>query len=277
VLRIEGSSPLPYLLGDLSQLMIEPLSAAQGGSWTVTSEAGVSVIATFFPFYRYTHSRFQEGVPANETAVYKIQGQTGKLVAIAKHYELTTAAVVAGKPRFEATGDGTLTFDVERGLPASLNFNMRVIVRDANKTEETPFQIKYRLLDEEEVTKIAREAQEAKKEKERPLNNADIEAALADLASADATRVGRSLKLLEEKGPPQTNPKVAKALDTVLLNGELSPLLRTDAAKALKAWSTPESVAALMTALIDDSWPPVKCAAIEAIIKYKPASAIAPI
>lgn len=273
VLRVGQECPLPYLLGDVSELMIEPLAAVKDGSWTVTGNTGVTVVTNSYPYHRFTHAQFRDGVPATEKAVYTIQERTDKLLTVSKRYELTTASVINGKPRFEVAGNGTLVFDLVRGVPSKLKLAMNVTVRDINRTEETPLQVSYRLLDEEEVRRMAKEAEDAKKEKDRPLNAQDAEKALADLATSDANRLRPCLKLLTEKGPPQPNAKVAKALESLMLTSD-NAQFRAQAATALKKWSVPESVPALVTAITNDSWPPVKTAAIEAITQYKPESAI---
>ena len=278
VVYIEGHSDMPFLLGDLSQIMVERLATPKDGAWTIASETGVSSVAIRYPFYRYVQTyrnrRFREGVPATEKTDYEIVNQTGKLLTIAKHYELATPSMVADKPRFQATGDGKLTFDTERGVFASQDFSMQVAVRNATTTEEIPVRVTYRLLGEEETAKMAKETEEADKEKKRPMNEKDVESVLADLVSGDKQRVARSAKLLSEKAPPQPNAKVAKALESVMLSADFDGPTRQNAAKALKAWSNAESVPALITAVTSDEWPPVQSAAIEAMMQYKPESAI---
>jgi HEAT repeat protein len=165
---------------------------------------------------------------------------------------------------------------------ASLDLDMRVTVRDSNKTEDTPLHISYRLLSEEDLAEDAREtqkakeeAEKAKKEKARPLTDKEIETALADLASEDGDSAGAAAKLLADKKPQQPNPKVAKALEAVMLHGE-NVGHRAEAARALKNWSTPQSVPGLIKAL-DDAWPPVRSNAMEALCKYAPKEAIKPV
>ena len=53
VSRMDGSSPLPYLLGDLSQLVVEPLGSATEDSWTVSNYTGITVISSSFPYHRF--------------------------------------------------------------------------------------------------------------------------------------------------------------------------------------------------------------------------------
>ena len=282
VQRIEGTAQLPYLLGDLSQLMIEQLAPEKKSSWTVAGDTGISVIQTLYPYCRYSPIGFHEGVPANEKTVYTVQGQDGKLVKLAKHYELTTAASVGGKPRFEAVGDGKLTFDTERNVPASLDFHVRVTVRDANKTEEIPLRVTYRLLSDAEIAQAAKEAEKAKREAEkarqerlRPLNDKELEGVLADLASNDPERIRKGVNLLANKKPQRPNAKIAKALEPIMLDGE-SIHLRSEAARAIVAWATAENVPALIKAL-SDQWPPIASSAVEALGRLKSKDAVKPV
>jgi hypothetical protein len=283
LLESKGEAPLPYLLGDLAELIVEPLPQAEQASWTVNGDPGVAVVSLQYPYWRFSRPGFREGVPAAEKTVYTVQEASGKLITIAKRYEMTSAATLAGKPRIEATGDGKLRFDTERGVFASLDFDIRVTVRDANKTEETPLHITYRLLSEQDIAEAAKEARQAKdeaektkKEKARPLADQEIATALADLESDDSGRIAASAKLLADKKPQSPNPKIAKALESIMLNGE-DVSRRTMAAMALKNWSTPESVPALIKAATIDDWPPVKSNAIEALCKYAPKEAIKPV
>jgi HEAT repeat protein len=275
LLESKGEAPLPYLLGDLSELIVEPLSPTKQPSWTITGDPGVAVVAPFYPYCRYSLAGFREGIPAVEKTTYTVLGEDGRLITIAKRYEMTSATTIEGKPRLEASGQGRLKFDTQRGMFDSLDFNMRVVVRDSNKTEEVPLRISYRLLSEEDIARAKREAAEAKKEAEaarqeklRPLGDKEVDTLLSDLASGEPERVEAAFKLLGDKTPQQPNPKVAKALESLLTNGDNAGI-RGRAAGALKQWSTPESVPALIKALHDE-WAPVRAGAIEALCKYSP-------
>jgi hypothetical protein len=281
-LESKGAAPLPYLLGDLAELIVEPLPQAEEVTWTVTSDPKIAVVSVHYPYWRSSLAAFREGVPADEKTVYTVEGESGNLITIAKHYEMTSAATLAGKPRIEATGNGKLKFDTQRGLFASLDFDIRVTVRDANKTEDTPLHISYRLLSNEDIAEAAKDAQKAKretdaakKEKDRPLADKEIEVALADLTSDDGRRIIAAAKLLAEKKPTQANPKVAQALESVMLKDE-NPGSRAAASKAMKNWFTAESIPGLLKAL-HDTWPPVRSNAIDALSKQPPKEAIKPV
>jgi HEAT repeat protein len=283
LLESKGEAPLPYLLGDLSELVVEPLPPQEQATWTITGDPGVAVVSLQYPFWRFSMAGFREGVPAAEKTVYTVLDASDKLITLSKHYEMSSAATLAGKPRIEATGDGKLKFDIQRGAFASLDFDIRVTVRDSNKTEETPLHITYRLLSEQAIAEAAKEAQQAKqeaerlrKEKARPLTDKELETALADLASDDAEQIANSAKLLAEKKPQSPNPKVARALESIMLSSENAGH-RAEAARALINWSTSENVPSLMKALTSDQWSPVRANAIEALCKQSPKKAILPV
>ncbi len=282
LLESKGDSPLPYLLGDLAELIVERFPAIEEASWTITGDPGLAVVTLHYPYWRFSRAAFREGVPADEKTVYTVLGEADNLITIAKHYEMTSAATLAGKPRVEASGDGRLRFDPQRGVFASLDYDIKVSVRDANKTEDTPLHISYRLLSDQDIAEAARDAQKAKseaeaarREKERPLNDQEIAAALVDLASDDGQRVIAAAKLLAEKKPAQPNPKAAQGLESVMLKSENGGA-RAEAARALNNWATAESTPGLLKALRDD-WAPVRANAIEALCKSAPKEAIRPV
>lgn len=271
VSRIDGSSQLPYLLGDSAQMILEPLPSTAKSAWTSAGDTGVSVIVTFYPFHRFypfSRAEYHEGTDATEKTSYTVESVTDKLITVAKHYELATTSLISGKPRIEATGNGTWKFDVQRGVPSSLDFSMRVTARERNNTEEIPLRVTYRLITEEELAKIAKDAEEAKREKERPLTDKEIGDVVRELNSGDRERVIRSGKSLADRSPMKPSPEVAKALESVLLtHGDAGA--REWAAKALTKWAVPESIPTIAKAL-NDSWPPVRIAALEVVAKNKP-------
>jgi hypothetical protein len=281
VLESKADAPLPYLLGDLSELVVEPLPRGNEASWTINSDPAVAVVSVNYPYWRSSQVRFREGIPAVEKTVYTIEGESDNLLVVGKHYEMTSAATVAGKPRIEAAGEGKLKFDTRRGVFAALDFDMRVTVREANRSEETPLHITYRLLSDEDLAEAAQDAKKAKdeaenaeREKVRPLNAKEVRAAVADLDSGDAQRMGRAFKLLGQKKPEEPAPRLARTLEAIMLHSD-NVGHRADAASALKNWSDAKSVPALMKAL-GDSWAPVQANALEALCPYKPKEAIKP-
>lgn len=283
VLDTRGEAPLPYLLGDLSEIVVEPLPQTEQTTWTASNDPGIAVVSVRYPFCRFPRAAFREGVPATEKTVYAVLEATDKLITIAKRYEMSSAATLGGKPRIEATGDGKLKFDTERGAFASLDYDIRVTVRDTNKTEETPLHLSYRLLSEEDIAQAEKEAKQAREEarkaqeeRARPLTDKEIETALKDITSPDSQQAAAATKLFVDKKPTSPNPKVAKALESIMLTGD-NGVQRANAAQALKNWATAENTPALIKATTTDDSTSVRSHAIEALCNFTPKEAIKPV
>jgi len=282
LLESRGQAPLPYLLGDLAELVVEPLSSNSESTWTVSSDPKIAVVAPQYPYYRTSRVAYREGVPAEEKTTYTVLGETGNLIVVSKHYEMTTASTLNGKPRIEATGNGVLKFDAQKGAFASLDFDIKVAVRDMNKTEDTPIHISYRLLSDQEIAELEQEkkkekeeAETAQKEKTRPLSDEEAAIALADLTSEDNGKISAAVKKLIDKKPQKPNPAITKAIETIMLNSDNAGN-RADAAKALKNWSTTESIPALIKT-VNDPWVGASAGAIDTLCIYKPHDAIKPV
>lgn len=282
VVRIDGNRQLPALLGEQASLILEPLSASPKASWSAGGETGVSVVVTIHGLQRFfAHPPFDskiqiyEGTDATEKVSYTVDSADAKLVTVAKHYELTTSSLVNGKPRIEATGNGKWKFDVQRGVPSSMDYTLRITTRERNSTEETPVRLSYRLLSEEEQARAAKEAEEAKqkedeaqREKDRPLTSEEVAKLLPELKSSNRERVREAAKRLAEKSPATADPEIAAALESIVQSSD-DVLLQVQSLKALKNWSRPESVPVVLKAL-NNRWPPARSAALEILIQYQP-------
>ncbi|NLX54189.1 MAG: HEAT repeat domain-containing protein [Planctomycetaceae bacterium] len=272
ITREEGSSQLPYLLGNLSHLMIEPLPKTADQTWTVANDSGI-VIKDMFPQFG-PFAGNEERLPAQEKMTYAIETNDDKLTVIQKKYELKTAETEQGKPRFEMEGQGKLTFNKALGVFEKLDYSMKMVARSGNLSAEIPIKVTYHLMDEAEQAQLEQAAREAQAERKAPLTEEDLEAALADLQSGDTPRMIRAAQQFAQKSPEQPDAQVAQALENLLAGREA--VLRSFAAKALESWSTPESVPALVEALGDDS-AMVRVSAIKALGQHKAKEAIAPI
>jgi hypothetical protein len=276
VTKHQGSSQLPFLLGDLSVVVIEPLSETGNNSWRVARDIEVSFRKDELPFPRTPPlGEPREAVPATETIDYSLEEAGEKLVTITKRYEAKTAATIDGQPILEMVGTGTWKFNRELGVPASLDCRIEATCREANLTTSASVKVAYHLLDEAEKAAIARAVEEARLKRLQPLTRQELDNLATDLESGGHDPLLRALQTLGERDPKEPDPRVAKALESVLLHNS-NAALRIAAANDLKTWSTPASVPALIQA-VDDAFPPVRGAAMDALIKYRPASAIEPV
>jgi hypothetical protein len=284
ITRQQGTSQLPFLLGNLSYLMIEPLAVDSQPTWTVENDAGI-IIRDGIP--RFGPVANTEGfVPARERTVYTVESATDSLVTIRKQYEFRAAATGDEKPPFEIAGDGKYTFDMKQGVSAGLDFTMTVTFRKGGLSIDIPVKVTYDLLDEAEQAKLAEEAEAARARMEQaartreaqrqtPLSAQETADLLTALKSGDRMRVSRALRDLTLKSPEDPDPEVAKTLESMLVNQD-DGFTRKDAAKALETWAIKENVPALIRMLGDES-PWVRQSAMKALSRLHAAEAAEPI
>jgi hypothetical protein len=274
VARQEGTSQLPFLMGNLSQLMIEYLPATPQQSWRVAHGSGIVMKEEGMP--RFGPRANDEGfVPATEKTTYTIDSVTDKAVVIRKQYEFRAASTGSDKPPFEISGDGKYTFDKQEGVSGSLDFAMKVTFRKGGLSVDFPVRATYHLIDEAEKAAIAKAAKEAEAERKRPLGDKEVGDLLADLKSGEQSRVRRAAQQLATKSPEKPDAEIAKALEN-LAASEQNDFARANAAKALENWSAPANVPGLLKVLNDRN-PMVRVSAIKALSKHKAQEAIGPI
>jgi len=280
-------------LGDLAHLMIESLPRAGQQTWSLTHGAEVVIDKDDpLPYARFTsRTSREEHVGATARSTYQIEGTTGSLVRIKKRFDFRTAELVAGKPRYEITGEGTLTFNTAIGAACELDYTQRASVRSGTTTRETPVKVSVHMLDETELAKMDADAKKRREEaqkklaaegfdtkdpekfraavedklaasrkrfdemraaREKPPSAAELDKLVADLEARDDFRTMSALQQLGQKKPEAPNPKVAKALEALLLKSD-NVSWRISAAQALENWATGESVPALEQAVNDSN------------------------
>jgi hypothetical protein len=253
IVSIQGSSQLPFLLGNLSELMLELLPEKNEPTWSTSKETAITLSNSMFPRPIFRNEDRQQ-IKATEKTTYTFEKVNGDLATIQKTYDLRTAELSNGKPRFEVAGRGPITFDVKQGTPVSMEFQQTFAVREGNNTEEIGVKITYKLLDAAEMAKIKQAAEEARKvaetkqkEAAKPFEGSELEKALDDIKSGDQGRLIRSLTTFQNKKPAEPNAAVAKALESLLTSDNLNT--RNQAAMALENWATTDSAGTLATAI----------------------------
>ena len=198
----KGSSQLPFLLGNLSELILPPVPEALGEDWTKTREVEIKLSESYLrhPLQRDENSK---SLSTSEKFTYHTVKQEGDLVTLQKTYEMSTSQLVKNRPRIEMAGVGHLTFDRQRGVFTSMEHELNLTLRETYVTREIPIKIRCTLLDDAAVTQADQEAR-------RPLNADELEAVLLDLSSKERG-LGRILQL-QQKAPAQPNPEVGTAL-----------------------------------------------------------------
>jgi hypothetical protein len=218
---MEGASQLPYLLGNVSLMPFEVLPENdEEQEWVV--DTGISISKgsesrrRIAPFRRAEPKSVQAG---REVKHYEINESTDDALVVNKSYELTTPRA-NGKPAFQVNGTGTWVFNRVEGMPQSLNFEQKLVLKDDNTTTTIPITVDFCLVPAEELAQRDAEAEqvanekkmadaEAKRIAEAPLTPEETAKALEDLASDDVASIQAQLKALQAKSVVEPDPTVA--------------------------------------------------------------------
>lgn len=274
-----GSSQLPFLLGNLSELMLELLPEKDEKTWKKETDISISLSSGRLPRPSIIRDD-KKLLRAKQTTTYTLQKPTPTGFEILKEFQLRTIETVDGEPRFEIVGSGTMIFDVDRGRPLELTFEQTVIERENNTTEKTPLKITYRLLNDEEQQKLKESRQVTldnlstnKNTKTTQLSDDDRQTLIANLDPAKPQSLGEVMKLQRQQ-PGEPDSDVAKALVKFLESSNNSR--RYAAMKALENWATPDVKPQLLKSL-DDSFPIVRHSAMIALARLNDKSTAEPI
>lgn len=264
-----GSSQLPFLLGNLSELMLELLPEGNEKTWNESTDISISLSSGRLPRPSFIRDD-KKLIKAKRTTTYTLDKATADKATIKKEFHLRTTETVKGKPRFEIVGSGTMTFDRKLGSPVKLDFKQTVFERENNKTEESPLTVSYRLLSEDERKKLATSNQVAlenlssNKNTETKKVSSGEQSEIVDSLKPDSKQALGTILKLQRKTPEKPSPEIAKALEFHLTSKLDST--RYAAMKALENWATLDSKPALMKGL-DDSFPIVRHSAMIALVR----------
>jgi hypothetical protein len=259
----KGSSNLPYLLGDLSEWMLSPLPKKQEREWNKSRELKLVISDRLLPRPMLLVDD-SKAIPTSEEIDFRLESGAGGSATIQREYRLATSEKIGNKPRVEVTGKGTLTFDRTRGLFTKLEYRQTLVSREEKKTEETPIQVSYQLLDEAAAARVEVEAK-------RGLNAEELAEVLADLGN-EQKATGRVLAL-QKKAPAIPNPEVGEALARLLKGDDKNR--RYGVVKALELWAS-ESQTPDLLPILEDPMPITRHAALKALARVNPEKAAIP-
>ncbi len=255
LVSIKGTSQLPYLLGNLSQLPFESLSEEAKKSWTQESGATIteggdrSRIPS--PRFRDQEDANKKSTAGGEAVRYEIEKRDGQRVTLHRVSSLKSASSDGKTPQFDLALDGKLEFDTERGLTTSSESKGKLNVKVDTLSVEVPLTIKMRLLTEqervqhEEQQKALREDRVAKAKELQAQQQAKLAAPLTakerkDIIEAlDSGRPGSvisTLMTLTKREPTEEDKEIAKAIQKHI-NSTNAGIRRT-AADAWAKWSS---------------------------------------
>lgn len=307
VTSIKGDGSLPFLVGTYGGLVIDKLPYAGETSWESRNVCSLTITTTqedddsFGPFGRgfpgRMGGRFRSPfdprpqqqttvVPAVETTSWKLGPRTGNIQVLNKHYEFTTSEKESEAKAVEMSGDGTVSFDLSKGIPQECKMAFNYKGTRNNVTVRIPITFSYQLYKAQTQEEWQREVKEsAEKNKQaaaaaapQPTANSAPSSSLtpdpaASPAPAKPDNAAKAREHLEKissaKNPselyiamsnlgfmepvPELRDEVSKAIDPYLTSKDSSP--RQGAIGAVKKWFTEHNVPSLLKLVdsLDDS------------------------
>jgi len=260
ILSLEGSSQLPYLVGNLSLLVFETLPVDPDANWT--TERGTAITEAS----RDDRHRFAPGDPfddlfgrrndkpkkttaAGEVTNYAIEDDEDDRVRVQKTYKLTAPA--RDGLRIEVNGTGHWTFDRRVGMPVSLSFDHRLELHTESLSLTIPVSINYSLLSSDRLAEILKKRRadeeyrkkeiakwhaDLKARKEAPLTDEEKRQVLAGLQSSNRNQILEQLRrLLHNRIPKEKDPDVVAALTPLLRHKD--PSVRSTADMTVRKWA----------------------------------------
>ena len=253
VLKMQGDSQLPYLLGNVSVLPFEPLPQDDQNQWTIDS--GISITESdeesrqpfgpFGPRGPFSGRDDSKNVQAaREVSKYVVRDRNDGKLTVGKTYQLTAPEVDG--TRFEMKGGGTWTFDVAERIPHAYSMKIDLKVVKGSSTTTVPIHIKYDRIDPKKLAEMealakkqaeerAKAAADKKAKAEAPLTADETREALAALRSSDSEEIHKMLGSLAEKSVKEPDPKIADAIAGLLQHSDKK--VADAAVKALVKWS----------------------------------------
>ena len=252
ILAMTGDSQLPYLLGNLSILIFEPLPEKEQNSWKVDN--GVTIteegdqpdgfgppMPHFGPFGRGAN-RPDKTAAGSESASFTQKNTSSQNSTFQKTYHLHSPG---GDEDVTIDGSGQWTFNRQLGIPESFDANYRLTVDENNVKLTIPVSIKYRRLSDGEWAKIQKEREvaaqaqrqkleqinaEKKAKADSPIQGDERKQILQALKSNNLAIAGPILKALAAKSE-RSDEEIAQAIQPLLKNRD--PVVREQAMAAL--------------------------------------------
>ncbi|HLA84931.1 MAG TPA: SHD1 domain-containing protein [Thermoguttaceae bacterium] len=233
---LTGESQLPYLLGNLSLLMLEPLAEADEKSWTI--DTGVAVTEKNDSF-GWRGPRFLPGFnqdkwnAGSESNSFAWESDQGDLSVYRKTYRLHAEG---DGEKMTANGSGRWTFNRTLGMPESLDYTGTLVVEIKGVSLTIPVTVKYHRLSEEQRAKLQKEREEAaaksKAERKSPIEGREREKFLEDLKS-DTMHGQMSALMKIGRKDLRDDPELAAAIEplTKQSNKSIARLARQALAK----------------------------------------------
>lgn len=178
LLEVNGNIvQLPFLLGRLSTLAIEPFAGDDKRNWQtqratvltqIVGQESQSPLSMRFrhrgrsPFGQSPFGQNQTKVivtPAMETCGYDLSSMNGDLATITKRYTFQTLDPAGAPPTAKVTGEGTMTFNRAKGYAEKMEYKATLVRSVSNVTITVPMTLEWHRLSQGELDLLRAQAQ----------------------------------------------------------------------------------------------------------------------
>jgi hypothetical protein len=290
VLRLSGDYPLPIPLGTLAQAFVEPLPETGESRWETTDELAVmddpQGSGPASAFYNSTGSIYyptpggrnaQAVVPVTRKQKYDTKAiseiSSGIRLIFQKKSTLESLWHVGNEPRFNATGEGELEFDLAAGLLRRVAMEYKTVSTTEAVTKRATVVLSLKLLTGKErddaVQTITPRVATLRK-----LSADEVEKIIADLKSSDATARSTAASKLQSSELTAAPPALMEiAVENIAATDSL---LKIAAVKIIGDHGTAEHVPILLRILKEDDYSG-RYAALRGLGRLKDKRAIEPL
>ena len=174
IIEATGNVQLPYLLGPVGTLAIEPLTSGEQRTWqtqratVLTQIIGQESASPFSMRFRH-RSRFGQGpfaqnqtkvvvTPAIETSDYELAGTNGDVASIKKRYTFQTLDPAGSPPVAKMTGEGTISFNRAKGYAEKMEYKATLLRSTNNVSVTVPLTMEWRRLSQGELNQMRAQA-----------------------------------------------------------------------------------------------------------------------
>ena len=197
ILGYTGEEHLPFVLGPIGMFFIERLDPYSETQWSHEETSTLQRIKRAdrgplgrgfappripfgprgpggSPFGRDKPDEVIDTIPAVERISFQTGQELNGRISLQKNYEFTTTRDPQ-KPYMKIRGSGTVVFDINQGLPHSLEYNATLESNDEDGHSSFPLKVTYTLRDPEEVKREREQAaQRAKEAQEKSKQDATV-------------------------------------------------------------------------------------------------------
>ncbi|HEX7449970.1 MAG TPA: serine protease, partial [Pirellulales bacterium] len=172
LLEASGNVQLPFLLGPVGSLVLEPFGSDDKRNWqtqratVLTQIIGEQSNSPFgMRFRRRGRNPFGQSqakvvvTPALESASYDLTSMNADVATITKRYTFQTLDPAGSPPTAKMTGEGTLTFNRAKGYAEKMEYKATLVRSASNVSVTIPMTLEWHRLSQAELDQMQAQAQ----------------------------------------------------------------------------------------------------------------------